>query len=386
MKNLRWVGELRKTIQQPRFILSIGRPLHHPPPPSAAFFYPRTGAAEFPFPSLTREAPLSFRTHSSTIALQLTPQLTPPPPVLTKFLVGEIELMYVCTNNREAAAFDDSYFHEIENIYAEILVEDNGGVEYQNSDVPYLNSENINENENPNNTLPVSSDVSMNEMNNNSCSTNRKRKKSKMEHGNKSSPGCNCKKSECLKLYCECFASGMYCSQDLCGCTDCFNIPLYEDTVEAAKQQILSKNPSAFAPKKEKENGTTTKTTSSAKRRGCKCKQSKCEKNYCECLQAGVACTIACHCQSCNNPRGTRLGNNNYHTPENGMLYNNIHPFKPFPITNTILGAPYRLAPNLQPFHDNDLLYPPSYSTSASYVRAGSSSSSMSNLREPTKH
>ena len=32
---------------------------------------------------------------------------------------------------------------------------------------------------------------------------------------------CNCKKSKCLKLYCECFAARMYCVN--CNCVDCHN-------------------------------------------------------------------------------------------------------------------------------------------------------------------
>ena len=32
---------------------------------------------------------------------------------------------------------------------------------------------------------------------------------------------CNCKKSKCLKLYCECFASELFC--DGCNCTECRN-------------------------------------------------------------------------------------------------------------------------------------------------------------------
>ncbi|THG09634.1 hypothetical protein TEA_022166 [Camellia sinensis var. sinensis] len=59
---------------------------------------------------------------------------------------------------------------------------------------------------------------------------------------------CNCKKSKCLKLYCECFAAGLYCVEP-CSCQDCFNKPTYEDTVLETRKQIESRNPLAFAPK-----------------------------------------------------------------------------------------------------------------------------------------
>jgi hypothetical protein len=33
---------------------------------------------------------------------------------------------------------------------------------------------------------------------------------------------CHCKKSQCLKLYCDCFANGAFCSG--CACLDCRNV------------------------------------------------------------------------------------------------------------------------------------------------------------------
>lgn len=40
---------------------------------------------------------------------------------------------------------------------------------------------------------------------------------------------CHCKKSQCLKLYCDCFAAGVYCG--MCACVACYNKPEYHKKV-----------------------------------------------------------------------------------------------------------------------------------------------------------
>ncbi|CAM9254094.1 unnamed protein product, partial [Phaeothamnion confervicola] len=59
---------------------------------------------------------------------------------------------------------------------------------------------------------------------------------------------CNCKRSNCLKLYCECFANGMIC-QPRCRCQSCYNNPAGEKLRATAVEQTLEKNPVAFRPK-----------------------------------------------------------------------------------------------------------------------------------------
>ncbi|XP_022761084.1 protein tesmin/TSO1-like CXC 2 [Durio zibethinus] len=144
-----------------------------------------------------------------------------------------------------------------------------------------------------------------------------KKKRRRLEQAGESEAckRCNCKKSKCLKLYCECFAAGVYCIEP-CSCQDCFNKPIHEDTVLATRKQIESRNPLAFAPKVIRTSDSipevgddSSKTPASARhKRGCNCKKSSCLKKYCECYQGGVGCSINCRCEGCKNAFGRKDG------------------------------------------------------------------------------
>ncbi|KAK0406586.1 hypothetical protein QR680_018670 [Steinernema hermaphroditum] len=115
---------------------------------------------------------------------------------------------------------------------------------------------------------------------------------------------CHCSKSQCLKLYCECFAAGELCVG--CCCKDCQNTADFPLERSRAVNQILQRNPNAFRPKITLENKGAT-DMERTHRTGCHCKKSNCLKNYCECYEAGVACTQRCKCKACNNTQAERV-------------------------------------------------------------------------------
>jgi hypothetical protein len=108
---------------------------------------------------------------------------------------------------------------------------------------------------------------------------------------------CTCKNSNCLKFYCECFASGRFC--DNCSCKNCKNTHENKELRQEKYNIIISRNPKAI----QKINSTKRSWT-------CKCINSNCSKKYCDCYHNGRFCTSKCRCINCLNKN---IGiNNNY--------------------------------------------------------------------------
>lgn len=115
---------------------------------------------------------------------------------------------------------------------------------------------------------------------------------------NSAKHGCVCKKTKCLKLYCECFANGGVCGPG-CRCDDCHNTVELQDLRELIIQETLAKNPMAFKSKYK----STLQEDKTLHSRGCKCSKTGCQKNYCECFKKGLGCSALCRCDGCNNEK-----------------------------------------------------------------------------------
>ncbi|XP_039139442.1 protein tesmin/TSO1-like CXC 3 [Dioscorea cayenensis subsp. rotundata] len=128
---------------------------------------------------------------------------------------------------------------------------------------------------------------------------------------------CYCRKSECLKIDCPCYSSGVPC-KELCQCQGCLNcVSVMSDSVidpelmgNVQPLAIQDKemeafwwftNPQAISAPEIPQHFPGTQWGPSKR---CSCKNSECLKFHCECFATSSRCSELCICQKCHNRIG----------------------------------------------------------------------------------
>jgi len=123
---------------------------------------------------------------------------------------------------------------------------------------------------------------------------------------------CNCSKSKCLKMYCECFKNDMVCGPH-CNCTDCKNTVENIESIKRLKEQFKPKIAKKTKPEDEP----------------CNCRNSQCANNYCPCHKNGKTCGPKCQCFSCENPMNLRIRKDKFGNPITFQLSDFQNAYKP---------------------------------------------------------
>ena len=79
---------------------------------------------------------------------------------------------------------------------------------------------------------------------------------------------CNCTRTKCLKLYCDCFAAKQLCDPGFCSCENCLNKEGEEEALKNAIRETVQRNPNAFTPKVTPSLGNTLTHS-----KGCSCRR-----------------------------------------------------------------------------------------------------------------
>ena len=101
---------------------------------------------------------------------------------------------------------------------------------------------------------------------------------------------CNCEKSKCLKMYCNCYRAGNACSER-CRCRQCYNTPVNQKNIQSSKLESQRIAEEAYQGSSEIY---------------CSCRRSFCEKSYCPCLRNKTGCSPKCKCFHCKNTFGPK--------------------------------------------------------------------------------
>lgn len=109
---------------------------------------------------------------------------------------------------------------------------------------------------------------------------------------------CRCKKTNCLKLYCECFLKGGMCGPQ-CKCVGCMNTPAHQTIREMLLEDHYNKGAIAYNPKQQAVDDNVA--TVIKRDRRCTCGKTGCNKKYCECYRNGSKCSAECKCRGCKN-------------------------------------------------------------------------------------
>ena len=181
-----------------------------------------------------------------------------------------------------------------------------------------------------------------NNNNNNSNNNNYNKinylKNERMEQNNKIH--CTCKKTKCIKKYCECYSNGVFCYN--CKCENCENKPFYMDNniknsnnininINKKEEEEINENKNT---KQSIDNNMDNNDNNIKKLIICTCSKSGCNKNYCECFKAKVKCNNKCRCIKClNKPEDsiqldeTKMISKSISTPinNNNILNNSVN-------------------------------------------------------------